>query len=207
MTHLAHPILPAQQPLETAPFPSFCPTLPHPDSRSGGRGCNLLGLQVSTQHSVLTLPFRPDWNRFILQFWPHPLLQHSVNSPFKLSFYAIFFLKLPLIFPHTTCLKTMSRRNVNPFLGWPKQRKAAGNTCWAGIPLLSPLGAEPSLGLCTGLAKHFAAMSIIDLPIQFFPLFFAHALLQLSWWHIASSVVPAQLSLKCMPQARPRNCF
>lgn len=170
MTHLAHNILPAQHPLETAPFPSFCPTLPHPNSRSGGRGCNLPLLQVSIQHSVLTLPFRPDWNCLILQFWPHPLLQHPVNSPFKLGFYAVCFLKLPLIFPYTVYLETVTIGNFKPCSCWVNQRKAAGNACWAGDPLLSlfpflgsifsPLGGEPLLGLYT--AEHFPAICILD---------------------------------------------
>lgn len=177
MTHLAHNILPAQHPLEAAPVPSFCPTLPHPNSRSGGRGCNLLLLQVSIQHSVLTLPFRPDWNCLLLQFWPHPLPQHPVNSPFKLGFYAVCFLKLPLIFPCTVHLETMTIGNFKPHLGWVNQRKACGNAHWAGVHLLTLLGSELSLGPYAGSAKHFPAIWILDtaqvlLPPLPWPCFF-----------------------------------
>lgn len=116
---------------------------------------------ASSKHPalVLTLPSRPDWNCLILQFWPHPLLQHPVNSPFKLGFYAVFFLKLPLIFPHTVCLEAMTIGNFKPCLGWVNQREAAGNACWAGVPLLSPFGGEPSLGLYAGFAKHCSNMN------------------------------------------------
>lgn len=116
MTHLAHNILPAQQPLETAPFPSFCPTLPHPNSRSGGRGCNLPLLQVSIQHWFS--PFPSDQTETASFCNSDPTLSCSTQLIlFKLGFYAVFFLKLPLIFPHTVCLETMTIGNFKPCLG------------------------------------------------------------------------------------------
>ena len=153
MTHLAHSVLPAQQPLETTPCRAFCPTLPHPGSGSGGRGCNHPLLQDGIQHLVLTLPFRPDWNCLVLHFWPHPLLQRPLNSPFKLGFCAVVFSKLPLIFPHTVCLETMTKGNTKPCLAWVDQRKAAGNACWAEGPSSLPAGRWALAGAVRCLCK------------------------------------------------------
>lgn len=197
-------ILPAQHPLETAPFPSFCPTLPHPNSRSAGRGCDLSLLRVSSQRWVLTLPFRLRWNCLMMQFWPHPLLQRPVNSPLKLSFHALFFLELPLIFACTVCLETMAVRSYRPCWGWANQKKAAGNACWERVPLLSPERWALS-GVVTGFAKRFAAKWILDAAWDLLPPLPCPCFV--SRWSAASSLVPAQLSLKFLPWARPGNCF
>lgn len=66
MTHLAHNILSAQQSLETAPSPSLCPTLPHPNSRSWGRSCNRP--IASSKHPVLI---------------SHPSLQTRLKPPYS----------------------------------------------------------------------------------------------------------------------------
>lgn len=133
MTHLAK-CSACSAASENCTLPFFLPH-PYPSKfKIWRKRLQSLFLQVSIYHLFLTLPFRPDWNCLILQLWPHPLLQHPVNSPFKLSFYTLLLLKLPLIFPRTVCLEIMTIGDFKPCLDWANQRKMSGNTRWAGIP-------------------------------------------------------------------------